>query len=265
MPSLEQMKESQVHKILLLGNGGSGKTGLLATLAEAGYRLFIFDFDSGTDILLDPKILAPAFRKNVFIQNFYDKHVIAAGKATVQPRGIPDFINALGSWKEGNENLGSIHTWGPKDVAIIDSLTFLGNACLNEALRISNHLGQRPTMPDWGTAIDQQESIIEMLYNPAVKCHVIVTSHLTPIGTNAPEAGGVTKLFPSALGSKFPPKIGRYFNNVVLLRKTGHGAAVKRELVTTATVDTDLKVSKPSKVPPVLEPNLAKLFELLSA
>ena len=75
--------------------------------------------------------------------------------------------------------------------------------------------------------------------------------------------GGIQKGFPSAIGKKLPPKIGRYFNSVIQIRKSGMGANVKRELYTSATTDIDLKVSKPSLVPPVLAPDLAKLFELL--
>ena len=41
------------------------------------------------------------------------------------------------------------------------------------------------------------------------------------------------------------------------------GAKVTRELHTSATFDIDLKVSKPSVVPTVMEPDLGKLFALL--
>lgn len=265
MPSLDQVAEAQVVKLLLLGNSGAGKTGALGSLAAAGYRLFIADFDSGTDILLDEKILPREARSRVYVKNFYDKHLLTGGKATAQPKGIKDFISALSKWREGDEDLGNIYSWGPKDVFVIDSLTFLGNACMNEALSLSGHLGQRPTQPDWGAAIDQQESIIEMLYNPAVKCNVVITSHLAPISGDAAETGGVTRMFPSALGKKLPTKISRYFNNVVLIRKSGSGEKVRREFVTTATTDTDLKAAKPSKVPAIMEPDLGKLFQALLA
>jgi hypothetical protein len=262
MPSLEDL-EIQPIKILLIGNSGAGKTGSLASLAIAGYRLFLCDFDNGIDVLLDEKILPKEFRKNIFVKSFYDRHAVQGGVASIRPKGVDDFIASISNWKEGEESLGNIYSWTTKDILIIDSLTFLGNACMNKALQLSGHLGQRPTIPDWGAAIDQQESIIELLYNPAVKCNVIITSHLRPLA--APEEGSIQRLYPSALGRLLPTKISRYFNNVVLVRRVGSGEKVRRELVTSVTADIELKVSKPSKIPAVMEQDLAKLFQLLQA
>jgi hypothetical protein len=121
--------------------------------------------------------------------------------------------------------------------------------------------GQKPQLQDFGTAVDTQESVIETLYNPAVKCNVIVTSHIQR--QEDASVGGIQKGFPSAIGKKLPPKIGRYFNSIIQIKKSGMGANVKRELFTSATADIDLKVSKPSLVPAVLGPDLAGLFKLL--
>ena len=76
-------------------------------------------------------------------------------------------------------------------------------------------------------------------------------------------SGGAQKAFPSALGKKLPPKIARYFSTVALVKKNVMGTKVTRELHTSATFDIDLKVSKPSVVPTVMEPDLGKLFALL--
>ena len=55
--TLETHTSATIVKMLLLGRSGAGKTGHLGTLAKAGYRIFLADFDSGLDILLDPKVL----------------------------------------------------------------------------------------------------------------------------------------------------------------------------------------------------------------
>ena len=262
MPSLDEHTSSSVVKMLLLGTGGSGKTGLIGTLAK-DYRLFIADFDNGLDILLDKTVLPIEHRKNVFFKTFYDKAALTAGLLgpSAQAKGYGDFVGAMANWTEGGKSMGNIYSWGPNDIFIIDSLTFLGNMIMNHVLQLSGRAGQKPQIQDYGAAVDSQEAIIETLYNDAVKCNIIVTAHLTPLGDDL--AGGVTKLFPSAIGKKFPPKIGRYFNSVVLVQKSGVGAAVKRELITTATYTTDLKVSKPGTVPPVMPPDLSTLFTLL--
>jgi hypothetical protein len=186
---------------------------------------------------------------------------VVGGSVQLEVGGYSALQRALSDWKVDGKSIGGIHSWDEKTVFVIDSLTFLGEACMHETLRMSGHLGARPTQPEWGTAIDMQESVIEMLYNPAVRCNIVVTSHLRSVADET--QNNQERLFPMALGKKLPKMLARYFNNVVLLRKKGSGTNVSRELITTATLETDLKVSKPSKVPPVMEPDLGKLFKLL--
>jgi len=263
MPSLESFSQNDPIKLLLLGNSGAGKTGLLASLAK-DYRLFIADFDNGLPILMDEKILLKDLRKNIFFKSFYDKmNLDAAGKLIPAATGWQEFIRATRDWTEDGKSLGNLYSWGPSDVFVIDSLTFMGNTIFNYVLQLAGRSGQRPQLQDYGAAIDSQEALIETLYNPAVRCNIVVTSHIQVQGDEL--AGGVKKGFPSALGTKLPPKLGRYFNNVVLVQKSGSGNSVKREILTTATHQIDLKVSKPSKIPATMEPDLNKLFQLLKS
>lgn len=263
MPSIANHISEKSVKMLLLGESGSGKTGLLGTLPPAGYRLFIADFDSGLDILRDPKVLDPKYHEQVFFKTFYDKMNIAGGSLSPQATGYSDFTKAMGNWMEDGKSMGGIYSWTENDVFVIDSLTFLGNMIMNYVLQLAGRVGQKPQLQDFGAAVDSQEAIIETLYNPAVKCNVIVTAHIQRQEDGA--AGNVMKGFPSAIGKKLPPKIGRYFNSMVQIKKTGFGANVKREIYTTATTDIDLKVAKPSLIPPVLPPDLGDLFKRLKA
>lgn len=203
----------------------------------------------------------PKHLKDVIFETFYDKHKVLAGKLLPEVNGYQRFISCLSDWKVGGTSIGGLHSWDAGTTFVVDSLTFLGEACMHEVLKLTNHIGQRPTQPEWGSAIDLQESVIEMLYNPAVKCNVVVMAHLMSVDDET--SGGMAKLMPSALGKKFPKKIARYFNNVVLLQKKGSGAAVTREIVTTATHNTDLKVSKPSMIAPIEPPDLGALFKKL--
>jgi hypothetical protein len=265
MPTLDDHPSQETTKLLIVGDQGSGKSGLLASLAK-DYRLFIADFDNGLDILRDPKVLPKEFRKNIYSKVFYDKNALFNGKMVPAATGFAAFTNDMNDWKEAGPDgkpisMGGIYTWGPKDIFVIDSLTFLGNAIMNYVLQLAGHAGQRPTQPEWGSAIDSQEAVIETLYNPAVKCNVIVTAHIHMQGDEM--QGGIQKGVPSALGKKLPPKLGRYFNNVVQIEKSGHGAAVKRQLITTSSHSMNLKVSKPGSVPAIMEPDLSKLFQLL--
>ena len=51
MASIRNHRASEVTKLLLVGDSGSGKTSSLASLANAGYNLRILDFDDGLAIL----------------------------------------------------------------------------------------------------------------------------------------------------------------------------------------------------------------------
>jgi hypothetical protein len=134
---------------------------------------------------------------------------------------------------------------------------------MQNILFLAGKAGKKPEIQHYGDGVDTLERVLEMLYNPAVKCNVVVTAHLVPL-TDEASSGG-RKMFPSGIGTKRLPKIPRYFNDMVLLRKTGEGATVKREIITTATHNADLKVSRPSSIPAVMPPDLGALFTMLKA
>lgn len=258
MPSIAQHPSADAIKLLLIGNSGVGKTGALATLPAAGYRLFIMDFDNGLDILRDPKILPPQFHPQVFFKTFTDAQNLQ-NPALAIPTAANDAAIALNDWQEQVDgkptSLGSPYKWGPKDVLVIDSLTFWGAALMRRVLFLNKRSGQQPWQSDWGDAIRGQEDVISALYSTSVKCNVIVMAHLAPVED---KLTGQSKLFPSALGSKFPMKIGRYFNNVIQMEVTPTGRVFK----TVGNSLIDLKTSKPSLIPAQMPANLAEFFRL---
>ena len=52
MPKGSQHSSASLTKMLLIGESGSGKSGALASLAAADYKLRILDFDNGLDFLM---------------------------------------------------------------------------------------------------------------------------------------------------------------------------------------------------------------------
>ena len=263
MPTLDAHQSTKAVKLLNLGNSGAGKTMLIASLARAGYRCFVGDFDNGLDILMDPAVLAPEFRKNVYFKTFTDK---MKGQ---MPDGAPDsiqrYLRALSAWTEGEgpemQNLGSIYTWTEKDVHILDTLTFLGASAMRWVAMTNGRSGKTPYESDWGEAMRIQESVLETLYSDNVKCNVVVNAHLT-VGPD-PTQPGVDKAFPSALGKKLPPKVGSYFNTVVYTEKKLVSGKPTFTLSTQARYNMELKNAKPSKVPVEMPADLAQLFAML--
>jgi hypothetical protein len=250
MAKLEDHKSTSVTKLLLIGDSGAGKTGSLASLAKAGYNLRIIDLDSGLDVLSnilrhDKSPEAKGALDRVEFETITDSmravnNKLIPNKATVWQRTI----NLLNDWKTDTANFGPLISWGEKDILVIDSLTMLSNAALNFTLSLNARLGQQPHQSDWYTGQQMIESLLQMLYDSNVKCNVILISHIAYIG----EENGPVHGYPSSLGKSLPPKIGRYFNNTLMVKTTGQGTNQKRKILTRTSGVVELKNSAPMNV-----------------
>ena len=248
MGNLADHKSSQITKMLLIGDSGAGKTGALASLAAAGYNLNILDLDSGLDVLANIlRDQKSPYGKDALARVSYetvtDKMANVNGKllpqqATVWQRSI----RLLENWPVK----GPITKWTPQDVLVIDSLTMLSNAAFNFVLSLNSRLGQQPQQSDWYGAQQLIEGLMQMLYDDGVNCNVIVISHITFIG----EEGTGLHGYPSTLGKALPPRIGRYFNSILMARKSGQGTATTRKIYTNPVSVVELKNTAPLKVQP---------------
>lgn len=260
MPRLDNHQSNETMKILLMGDAGGGKTGALASLAMAGYNLYIHDFDNGLDILA--KVLPPEAKKRVFFQTFSEEMKALPGGRFI-PKKVEAYANhvrSLDKWPDDGSPLSgkSVYSLGPDSVFVLDSLTFHGRFALNHILGLNGRIGQSPYQSDWGEAMKLQEDLLGMLCGDSMKCHVIVISHIAMIGG---EDGVPLRGFPSALGQKLPPRVPRYFNNIFLVREVGAGTSVKRVIRTTpdTVIGTRTALSLPPTLP--IETGLATIFE----
>lgn len=266
MPALSNHHSSSVVKALMIGHSGTGKTGSLVSLVEAGYDVRIIDCDNGIDILRnlllrkDPKLL-----ERVIYETITDSYKNLNGRLVPKSaKAWTKVAKLLDHWKmdeEGNKyDLGPVTTWTDKTVLVIDSLTMLGTQAMNYTLSLAGRLGQHPQLQDWGTAQGFQEGLLAALYDDEVKCNVIVMAHITFIEQ---EGQGSTKGFPSALGKALPPKVGRYFNNMLQVTVEGQGASARRKIITNPNMGIDLKTSNPGGVKPSysIETGLAEFFK----
>jgi len=232
MPTLDSPDIEEPMKVLLIGNSGSGKTGALASLARAGYRLHILDFDRGTSILRNILRAERECLQRIEVETLTDVYKSVGAKV------IPGKVQA---WAKGMDILTKWTTEHQSldDVIVVDSLNFATKAAFNWILQLANRLSAPKEIQDWGAAQDLVEAFLFKLYSQETKCHVICTSHITYFGSGDSD---IQVGYPAtAVGRSFSPKVPRFFNSCLLVRNTGTGAASKREIYTKPIDHVDLK------------------------
>lgn len=259
MPNLGQHESTTITKMLLMGDSGSGKTGALASLAIAGYKLHILDFDIGLDSLVwnirrmagdkSGEVLA-----NVRYESIRDKYKGSPLGPIVDgaPQAFNSAMKFLDKWDgEAPAKLGKDH------VVVIDSLTFMSEAAFNWAKFLNS--SAKDMRQVYGAAQDAIENVLALLTGTQFATNVIVISHIKYIDRQ----DGMTKGYPTAVGSALSPKIPSYFNSVALCETTGSGANLKRFVRTQATAMIDLKNPASFNMVPQLpiDTGLAEFFK----
>lgn len=285
MSTLASRTNDQLFKGLLVGYPGTGKTGALACLANAGYNIRILDFDGNIEPLA--RYVRPEFRENVEIVALEDR--LKMGPRRVEPLGIPTAfataLKLLDNWKykegEREVDFGPVTKWTSDDILVLDSLTGMGRAAFRRTIVLNGRTGDKlPRIQDWGAAMGDQEALIELLTSASVPCHVIVTAHLVMIGPDIAEADDdeatkavkerelklvPTKLYPSALGRTLPPKIAEHFPITLMAEAKTSGNTIKRVLSFAPRKEVDLKLPWADLLPPELpiEDGLLTVFRTM--
>jgi hypothetical protein len=257
MTSMSSPDPAEYVKLMLIGDSGAGKTGALASLAAAGYKLRIVDLDDGTKPLR--KIMErdhPEALANIEYLTFRDKYkATPQGMSLVMPAKA--YLNAtrtLDKWDDDTRP----SEWGHDYIYIWDSLTLGGIAAKNQAQSLS------PTTKDprqWFFAAQNAlENLLAVLYGPDFCTNVIVMSHITDIAM----ADGTSKGFPTAIGKALSRHIAKYLNDLFIVESKGTGTNVKRVIRTVPNGNTVAKSSAltlEKELP--IETGLATIFSAL--
>jgi hypothetical protein len=279
MAPLSQIQARRPIKLLFVGDSGTGKTGALASLADAGYRLRILDLDNGIDILRN-LILSPKTKYNPGCINNISAITLTEKMRPVNGKLIPvkatvwtNMVKLLDYWKDEGEDLGKVETWGVDDVLVIDSLSMVGIAAINFHLQINGRLMTGSTgneyRRDIGQAQSMMENLLQLLYDDNIHCNVIVNSHIAYVddpGEAGKDAVDRSQTgYPNALGKALSPKIPRYFNTVLMAKTEGSGSSTRHRIFTKSQGMVNLKSSAPLDVPLSydLSTGLAEYFRAL--
>ena len=237
MPSLADHQSNEFTKLLLTGDSGSGKSGALASLVKAGYKLRILDMDNGLDPLKTFVMKeCPKLVDNVEYCTLRDNYITtAAGPKVDKPKAFVTAMKMLDHWKYDDTDLGKPSDWGPDCILALDSLSFFSDAAFDWAQ------GMNPTAKDprqWFYSAQQAvESALALLTSGSFRTNVIVSAHVR----YSTGDDGRNKGYPNAIGSALGPTIPRYFNHWAQCENK----AGKRMIRTTATAMFDLKNTKP--------------------
>ena len=254
-------------RILICGEPASGKTGALAQLANAGYRLMIHDFDQNARVIasyLKPGpnevyISSYASAKQADV-NFFPSSGGAMDQAASE---LQRFGKMLLHWKvAGGEDLGPCTSWTSKDVVVIDSGTFLGDMLLLAAQKNPQY---KPNMmmTKFGIAGDYYGAVLDRLTGYNMGATVIVLTHIMQTGEKDDQGKimGKARDIPVGVGEKFSKKMQTYFSDIWHLEVGRDG---KRSFKTAATDKASLRTSAPNLIKPVEDFDLASMLDRLT-
>lgn len=264
MAPLKDHTEESLVKLFYIGDSSTGKTGSLASLVKAGYKLRVLDFDSGIGTLRS-FVLKDCSDKigNVDAIQVRDKTVLSTnilyggkkGPTITSPKAFTDGLAYMEKWDDGSNPA----EWGPEYIFVLDSLSTYGKAALAWATGLNP--GAKDPRQWFFAAQKAVEDTIALLTGPDFKTNVIIISHV-----NYKEVQeGVSKGYINAVGSALGPILARYVNTLVLAESEGFGRHNKRKIKTVPTGIVDLKtpVSHTVAAELPLETGMADLFELI--
>ena len=253
-------------RILICGEPAAGKTGSLAQLANAGYRLMIHDFDQNTRVI--GSYLKPD-AADVYVSTYTAAKItntnLFAGTGVAGTQALNElrrFTKMLEHWKvPDGEDLGPCSSWTSKDVVVIDSGTFLGEMLLLAASE--DPKTKRDERSLYNVAGSYYGAILDHLTGKKVGASVIVLTHIRQTG-DKDDQGKITgrqRDIPVGIGEKFSKDMQTYFSDIWHLEVDRAGGRVFK---TAATNSASLRTSAPTLIKASEPFDLASMLDRLT-
>ena len=156
------MFEPKSYTVLAYGRNGTGKTEFAATWPKP---ILYIDTDQGiTTVLASPRIKDKDQISVVPIADY------PTGVKTTQPLGFLTVKQVI----DDIAKTGKYGNCQPATV-VLDTLTTAASFCMSYVLYINRHVGQQPTLPDWGRQIRELVALIQT--GVGLDCNFITLAH----------------------------------------------------------------------------------------
>ena len=234
-----QLTEMETRlQLLLLGDSGTGKTGSLVSLVEAGYKLYLLDLENGSKILANLiHERCPDKLENVEVEKVATKYKISSTGAQAEraPQGLGKVGRIIDKWQT---------VVSPKDIIVVDSLTALGRLCL--VWSKAQNPGIKDNRQHYFNAQEVIEPLVATITHEEFPCHTITITHIDYREITKE----TTKGFASSVGRALGDKIPTHFNEVFRYETIGTGKGAKRIISSVSNGVVDVKNTSPSAVKP---------------
>lgn len=260
-------------KLLVLGESGSGKTFLMHTLVEAGLEVFHIGLEPARQTVAKAIHAAiPTSKADYTKYHYIDLPALVTDFKTMvdtstklntlsfkticdleglnrdKTRQFIKLLELLANVKLNDVSYGAVDSWDSSRVLVIDSLSALN--IMAKSLIVGSNPAMSPSQ--WNMAQDTIRNLLNKLCF-SCNCHVIVLGHLEP---EKDEVSGKIVNMPSTLGKKLAPELGRYFDEVIVVKKQGD-----KHQISTKESNTSTKVRlfpTSDALPPTLVPLIAE-------
>jgi hypothetical protein len=176
-------------KAIIIASPKTGKTGAIAALVNAGYRVILAAFDPGYTVLLN--LIEPDKLHNLIILPFEDRRGFQEGSKTMTvghlgtPEAFGKFVAFLNDGKarqaacQGGEviDLGPSENWGKDTFLVVDNLSSVSDTAMGRLLSMVGLDRVRRRRKDWGLSADEVDNVLIQMASSFFQYHLIVLAH----------------------------------------------------------------------------------------